>query len=292
MNPAFLRRAAAWLAALMLSACSPADLLNATIPTGSLTITRNVPYGTDARQTLDIYQPATPQPGRPAVVFLFGGSWDSGDKSTYPFVAATLARHGLLVFVPNYRLYPQVQYPVFLEDCARATVWAQDHAAQYGGRADDVFLMGHSAGAYNAAMLTLDPALLAAAGGDRDSLRGMIGLAGPYDFLPMTDPEVIGVFAGRKDDPTTQPIHYVTGHAPPLLLLAGSADNRVMPKNTVNLAAAARDHGGDVVSHIYPGVGHVGLVISIAPIFQGKDPALADTLRFIDRHKLHGDAAP
>jgi acetyl esterase/lipase len=280
-----LGRAVSWLTALALAACSPAKLLNATVPTGGVTITRNVAYGPDPRQKLDIYQPAHPQPGQPGVVFFYGGSWNAGSKATYPFVAATLARKGLLVFVPDYRLYPQVTYPAFLQDCARATVWAQTHATQYGGRADDIFLMGHSAGAYNAAMLALNPIYLRDAGGGRASLRGMIGLAGPYDFLPMVDPEVIAVFNGGKDDPATQPISYADGHAPPLLLLAGTDDTTVYPKNTVNLARAVRAKGGSVEDHSYPGVGHIGLVISIAPIFQGKDTALADTLDFITRHK-------
>jgi acetyl esterase/lipase len=286
MPPKRLGRAVLGLAAATLSACSPAQLLNATVPTAGVTITRDVAYGADPRQKLDIYQPATPMPGRPGIVFFYGGSWNSGSKSTYPFVAATLARKGVLVFVPDYRLYPAVTFPAFLADCARATVWAQSHAAAYGGRPDDLFLMGHSAGAYNAAMLALDPTFLRAAGGDRATLRGMIGLAGPYDFLPMVDPEVIAVFNGGKIDPATQPISYVDGHAPPLLLLAGADDRTVYPKNTVNLARAVAQHGGTVDWHVYPGVGHIGLVISIAPLFQSKDTALADTLAFIARHKV------
>lgn len=281
-----LRHAVAWLSALALSACSPVELLNATIPQGGVSITRNVAYGNEPRQLLDIYRPAKPAVGRPGVVFFYGGSWNSGTKNIYPFVATTLARRGLLVFVPDYRLYPTVRYPVFLQDCARAVVWAQTHASAYGGRADDMFVMGHSAGAYNAAMLALDPSLLRDAGGSRDSLRGMIGLAGPYDFLPIVDPEVIGVFNGRNDNPATQPITYADGRGPPLLLMAGSDDHTVFPKNTIHLAAAVRAKGGAVTEYIYPGVGHVGLIISIAPIFQGKDPALRDILAFIDRHRV------
>jgi acetyl esterase/lipase len=274
------------LAAVALSGCSPVQLLNATVPIGGVTITRNIPYGPDPRQTLDVYQPSAPQAGRPGVVFIYGGSWNTGSKAIYPFVAATLARHGVLVFVPDYRLYPQVRYPAFVQDCARATVWAQTHAAAYGGRGDDMFLMGHSAGAYNAAMLALDPVFMRDAGGDRSSLRGMIGLAGPYDFLPMTGQEVIAAFDGRRDDPATQPISYADGHAPPLLLLQGSDDKTVYPKNTVNLARAVQAKGGSAETRIYPGVGHIGLVISIAPIFQGKDPALRDTLAFIAARKV------
>ena len=278
-------RLVALLAAAVLPACAPVDLLNATVSTGGVSVTRGLGYGADPRQHLDVYRPDAPQPGHPAVVFFYGGSWDAGSRADYRFVAATLARRGLLVFVPDYRLYPQIGYPDFLRDCAAATVWAQAHAAEYGGRPDDLFLMGHSAGAYNAAMLALDPRWLREAGGDPKILRGMIGLAGPYDFLPMTGKTVRAVFGADNANPATQPIAHVDGRNPPLLLLQGQADTTVYPKNTINLAAAIRAKGGPVEDHLYPNVAHIGIVISIAPLFQGKDPALTDTLAFIARHK-------
>ena len=206
--------------AVVAAGCSPANILNATISRADLRITHNVAYGTDPRQKLDIYRPDTGAT-LPVVVFFYGGSWDAGSKATYPFVAATLARQGHVVVVPDYRLYPQVRFPAFLNDCARAVAWTQTHLASIGGDPHHVFLMGHSAGAYNAIMLAVDQRYLAAVGTSRDRLAGAIGLAGPYDFLPMTGPEVRAVFAPADDGPTTQPINYVDGHAPPLLLLAG-----------------------------------------------------------------------
>ena len=271
---------------MTVAACSPAGVFNAVTPSNGVRVARDLAYGADPRQKMDVYRPSAPQAGQPAVVFFYGGSWNGGSKATYPFLANTLARHGVLVFVPDYRLYPQVTYPAFLHDCAQAVVWAQAHAAQFGGRADDVFLMGHSAGGFNAAMLALRPSLLREAGGDRGNLRGMIGLAGPYDFLPMVDPEVIAVFNGGKTDPENQPITYADGKAPPLLLLQGTDDTTVYPKNTINLAHEVRVRGGAAETHLYPGVGHIGLMISMAPLFAYKDAALADTLEFIARHKV------
>jgi len=279
----FQKRRFFFLMLLFLPSCTPAQLLNATISRRDLTITHDVVFGPDPRQKLDIYRPHGAV-NAPVVIFFYGGSWNSGSKSLYPFVAATLARRGNIVVVPDYRLYPQVQYPVFLRDCAQAVAWTQAHLAEIGGNPSDVFLMGHSAGAYNALMLALDPRLLAAAGTSRSKLAGVIGLAGPYDFLPMTDPEVKAVFAPADDGPSTQPITYVDGHAPPLLLLAGSADTTVMPRNTLALAARVRQAGGSVEDKIYPGVAHIGLVIAIAPIFQGKAPVLNDVENFIRAH--------
>ena len=267
------------LAALALARCAPVDAVNFITP--KVPVTRDIAYGTDPRQKLDVYAQSGSAP-RPIVVFLYGGSWNSGSKSMYPFVAATLARQGNIVVVPDYRLYPQVKYPLFLQDCAQAFAWTVSHAQTLHGDGR-IFLMGHSAGAYNAAMLALDPPLLEAAGTSRDRITGFIGLAGPYDFLPIVDPEVIGVF-GSRDNPATQPVNYVDAKAPPMLLLAGSADTTVRPKNTLSLAAHVNKAGGHAEVRIIPGVGHVGLIAAIAPAFQWTAPVLADVEQFIQAH--------
>ncbi len=268
----------------LLSACSGAQILNATISRADLQITHNIAYGSDPRQKLDIYRPNNT--GKyPVIVFFYGGSWKTGSKAMYPFVAATLARHGAVVVVPDYRLYPQVEFPAFLTDCANATAWTFAHLDQIGGDPDRLFLMGHSAGAYNAIMLALNPQYLAAAGISRDRLAGAIGLAGPYDFKPLEeDPVVRGVFAPVGNGASGQVITFADAQAPPLLLLAGTADKEVMPRNTKALAARERAAGGQVEEKLYPGVGHVGLIIAIAPIFQGKAPVLADVDAFVATH--------
>jgi len=277
------RRLAALIGALLsLGACSPAGLLNATIARAGLAITQDVAYGPDPRQKLDIYRPAG-DAKLPVIVFFYGGSWKMGSKATYPFVAATLARQGNVVVVPDYRLYPQVTYPAFLQDCASATAWVAAHTQQIGAEGHRLFLMGHSAGAYNAAMLALNPDYLTAAGVAPGRVAGLIGLAGPYDFTPSTDPDVHQVFAPAPDAPT-QPITYAGAHAPPMLLLAGDADTTVRPRNTRALADRVRAAGGAVETRFYPGVAHIGLVLAIAPVFQGKAPVLADIQAFIRQH--------
>lgn len=268
-----------WLLAGLLSACSPAGLLNATVPSNAV-VQRDIPYGAGPRRTLDVYRPAKAGAFTPMVVFLYGGSWTGGSKSMYPFVAEPLAGRGAVVVVPDYRLYPEVSYPDFLRDNAAAVAWAVQHAPEYGATGG-VFIVGHSAGAYNAAMLALDPRYLAAAGFDRARLSGVVGLAGAYDFLPITGEDIKPVFATVDDGPLSQPVTYVDGRNPPLLLLAGTADTTVNPRNTSSLAARVRAAGGVARDGFYRGLGHIGIVTAFAPLFQGRAPVLRDVSAFI-----------
>ena len=282
MSTRDLRAMLAAVLAMGLSACSPAGLLNATVPTGGVEITRDIAYGRQPRQKLDIYRPARATRDLPVVVFFYGGSWRTGSKAIYPFVAATMARAGAVVVVPDYRLYPEVKYPDFLIDCATAVAWVQHHAAQTSSGA--LFLMGHSAGAYNAMMLGLDNEWLIKGGASPDAIAGVIGLAGPYDFLPITDPEILPIFPDAG--PGTQPITYAHGGQPPVLLLTGSDDHQVRPRNTKALADRLRASDGTVDVITYPGLGHIGLITAIAPAFSWRAPVLRDVMSFVQSHHV------
>ena len=166
----------------------PLDLINGPPGRAGLKVTRHLSYGEGARRRLDLYRPARTVGKLPVIVFFYGGSWQSGERADFGFVAARLARRGFLVAVPDYRVFPEVGFPGFLEDAAQAVAWMFDHAAGHGGDATSLFLMGHSAGAYNAVMLALAPDYLLTAGASAARLAGVIGLAGPYDFLPLGGP--------------------------------------------------------------------------------------------------------
>jgi len=271
-----------WLLAGLLSACSPAGLLNATVPSNAV-VQRDIPYGAGPRRTLDVYRPAKAGAFTPMVVFLYGGSWTGGSKSMYPFVAEPLAGRGAVVVVPDYRLYPEVSYPDFLRDNAAAVAWAVQHAPEYGATGG-VFIVGHSAGAYNAAMLALDPEWLREAGVDHRQLAGVVGIATPADFLPSRDPDVIPVF-GPANTPANQPLAFADGTNPPLLLLHGDDDTTVRPRNTIALAAAIRRRGGPVETRFYSGVAHIGIITAFAPLFQRNAPVLNDVWSFIQAHR-------
>ncbi|MEO8713422.1 MAG: alpha/beta hydrolase [Acetobacteraceae bacterium] len=273
------RKLAAILSLSLLSACSPLRLLNATVPSGGVRVTQDVRYGDGPARTLDVYAPKAAGHDRPLVVFFFGGSWKSGDKAEYRFVGTALARRGMVVVIPNYRLYPRTVFPGFLRDAAAATAWASAHAAGFGA-AVRPFLMGHSAGAYIAVMLALNPTYLSAAGMARGRIAGTIGIAGPYDFHPSELPDIASIFAGSSEA-ETRPIAFADGASAPMLLLAGADDTTVRPYNTTALAGRIDSHDGKAEARIYPDIGHIGIVLAFAPLFAGKAPVIADVVRFI-----------
>ena len=275
----------------LLPGCSSVDLLNAVVPKGGAQITRDIAYAPGARGGLDVYRPTHASPAAPVVVFVYGGGWDSGRRQDYTFVGAALAAKGFVTVIPDYRLYPEVRWPDFLQDNARAVAWARDHAAEYGGDPHKLFLMGHSAGAYNVVMLALDRRWLGAVGMDpQRDLRGVVGLAGPYDFLPLQSEELKQIFGPPQGRTATQPINYVDGRNPPLFLATDIADKVVMPGNTTRLAAKVDAAAGPVQTRAYKGVDHVLLVASIAAPLRLLAPVLSDVTRFIRSHA--GDAQP
>ncbi len=234
---------------------------------------------------MDVYRPACPEPGHGVVVFFYGGDWQTGDRGDYAFVGKALADRGFVAVLPTYREYPAVTFPAFVRDGAMATRWAHDHAAAFGGDPGRLFLMGHSAGAHIAAMLTLDPEYLAAVGLPRSAVRGTAGLSGPYDFVPPPDDRA--AFGMAKDDvhppADIEPIHFVDGREPPMLLLQGLEDTTVNPDNATHLAAAIRAAGGQVQVIRYPDRAHVGVVLALAWPFRWLDPVLDDVAVFFKR---------
>ncbi len=258
------------------------------MPAGGYRVVRDVSYGSLPRQQLDIYVPAEASGGAapaPVVVFLYGGGWQAGSRADYLFAGQAFAARGYVTVIPDYRLYPAARFPLFLEDSAAAVAWTRRFVAEYGGDPRRIYLVGHSAGAYNAVMLTLDERWLATAGLDaRRDLRAGVGIAGPYDFLPFKDwlkPifEVEGI-----DLRTTQPIAQVDGGEAPLLLTTGLNDGTVDPGNSRRLAARIREKGGQVEERYYPNVTHLMVVGALAVPLRFLAPVLDDIVDFLRRH--------
>ena len=250
----------------------------------------DVAYGPLERQRFEVFVPGTSiddadqATGAPLVIFFSGGSWSMGSRRDYAFAGQALAARGFVVMVVDYRLHPEVRYPDFLKDCAQAVGYGLDHARELGADPRRVFLFGHSAGAYNAAMLALDPRWLHAVGHSPDELAGWVGLAGPYNFLPIGDPGVKLVFDWPGTSPDTQPINHVDDLAspPPAFIGAAQADSVVHPEqNSVPLAERLRARGAAVTSRSYEHVNHALLVGSLAWPLTAFAPVLDDTTAFM-----------
>ncbi|OYO27658.1 alpha/beta hydrolase [Janthinobacterium sp. PC23-8] len=268
-----------------LLACSPLSAINALSSGSASTVTPDLSYGPLSRQKLDVYAPKHHAGLAPVVVFFYGGNWNSGGRADYAFVGHALASRGYVAVIADYRLYPQVHYPEILQDAARAVAWTSLEVRRYGGDPARLFVMGHSAGAYNAAMVALDASWLARHGMRQQDLRGWIGLAGPYDFLPIENPDTKPVFFFPDTPASSQPVNHVTATAPPALLIAPRRghDKLVDPRrNTGGLAAALRAQGRPVTEQYLDGVSHATLVASLAGPLRRLAPTLDHISAFID----------
>jgi acetyl esterase/lipase len=257
---------------------------------GAIRLAMATAYGDDPAQRLELFLPTDPVfdpavSGRalPVVMFIHGGGWVSGDPHDYRFIARALAPAGHAVVLAGYRLDSAGRYPAMLEDGAAVLRWIADHAQALGCDATRIVLMGHSAGAYNAVMLGLDPRWLAASGLAPQAICGVIGLAGPYDFLPFDNVSTIATFGHAPDPAQTQPIAHVRGDAPPLLLIHGAQDRRVYPRNSLSLARAMAGCGGSSETHVIDGIGHEGLIMRFARPFSRDRRPLDQVFDFLAR---------
>lgn len=267
---------------LGLSACSPLTVLNAVTPASPYKKSVDIAYGDDPRLRLDVYTPRKASSPAPVVVFFYGGSWNSGERGDYAFVGSALASRGIVTVVADYRLYPQVRYPSFLEDSAAAVAWTNSQIARFGGDAKHIFVMGHSSGAYNAAMVALDKRWLEKSGLSPSIVRGWIGLAGPYDFLPIENPDVKPVFHFPNSPPESQPINYAITGSPPALLIAVSDDKLVNPqRNTGGMATKLKAAGVPVKELYFSKPSHATLIASLVWPFQHLAPVLDEVEQFV-----------
>lgn len=266
----------------MISGCSATEFWLANAPNRLDRLERHldVAYGELHRERLDILAP--PHAARlPVVIFFYGGSWIAGRKEDYRFVAATLAEQGFVAVVADYRLYPEVTFPAFEEDGARAIAWVQHHIAQYGGDTRHLFLMGHSAGGHTAAFLAFDHDWLQRFGADPEAISGLIGLSGTYVFVP--DSAVLrAAFPAPYTPADWQPIRFVDARSPPTLLIHGLADKEVVPQEAIELRDALRAQSVRVELRLYPHRGHGATVAPFARLAHWRTPEIVtETVAFI-----------
>ena len=274
-------------AVALLAACSPVKLLNRAVPSDTYVFEDGVAYGAAPRQRLDVYRPlaATPpaQGKRPLVVFFYGGTWTTGERASFKFVGEALASRGAVVVLPDYGLSPAFRYPVFVQDSALAVKWALDNAVRLGADPKQVYVMGHSSGGYNAAMVALDDRWLGEVGASPKQLAGWIGLAGPYDFLPIENPDAQIAFNWPDTPPDSQPLAHASADAPRTLLIAATKDKLVNPvRNTGQMAAKLRAAGVPVETREFDDLSHITLIGAVAkPLQWLGGPVLPPVLAFL-----------
>lgn len=261
---------------------SPAVLLNLGVPRSGYSVQRNIVYGPHPRQQMDLYRPAESNwgdGGSPVIVFFYGGAFRSGRKSEYRFVGEALATAGMTVAIPDYRIYPKARFPDFLHDGAMAVAKVRELDAAPTG----LFLMGHSAGAYIAAMLGANESYLRACGGDHSWIRGVIALSGRYHDSPLQDSTAQLIFGGPARD-ETRPASFLHSHCPPMFLAVGARENPIVLASKQVLVAELRRRSNAAEEATYTGIGHAGIIAALAPHFRRRAPVRADILRFIERY--------
>jgi len=272
------------LVALLATGCEATffRVLNAGSIPASMAVDRDVVYAADTGQELDVYRPATAS-GAPVVVFFYGGRWQDGNRRQYAFVGKALAANGIVAVLPDYREYPAVRFPAFVEDAARAVAWARQHAQALGGDPFRLYVAGHSAGGHIAALLGTDARYLRAQGFAPRDLAGVIAIAGPHDFLPITEADLAAIFGPPERYPDSQPVNFVDGDEPPFLLLHGSDDDLVRPRNSVSLAERLQAAHEPCELRLYPGVGHIRILAAMDLSYERLAPTLDDVKAFVGR---------
>jgi acetyl esterase/lipase len=235
----------------------------------------DIGYGGNHRHRYDRYSQVDGSEDRVKIIFLYGGGWQSGTRKDFRFVADTLCSLGFDVFVPDYRLYPEVRFGEILSDVVTAVDSIMDD------NDGAFFVMGHSAGAQMGALLSLNTDLLRCP----DRIVGFIGLAGPYDFYPYTEEAHWDLFAPKDTYPASQPVNFVREDAPPMLLLHGREDTRVRRGHSKSLMEKQQATGGTASREVYDNMGHVGIILSFTRMQRRKSKVLADLHQFVMQHK-------
>ncbi len=274
------------------SACSPVKVLNSLVPGNGYELVSAVEYGESSRQKLDIYIPKNPKTLdvqkldalKKVIIFYYGGNWDSGERVDYKFAAEALVSKGYIVVIPDYRVYPEVLFPELMADPVSAAKWVKTNIKKYNGDANKVFLAGHSAGAHIAVMLAINAKYLAAESLQPRDFAGVIGLAGPYDFLPLKSDRLKTIFGPEAERWKSQPINFVDGKNPPLLLAVGMKDATVWPRNSINLAKKIKENNGQVEVVEFASYGHVDMVAKLAKPLRGNGELLKPLAAFIDKY--------
>ncbi len=274
------------LIALILAGCTQVGVGVANLPAkfSDTEIIKDVSYGDKEIQKLDIYVPSEAKNKKlPVIVFFYGGRWTDGSKGMYAFVGEAFAKNNYVTVIADYSKYPNVKFPTFVEDGAKAIAWVHDNIGDYGGNPDALHVSGHSSGAHIAALVTADERYLKAEGKNTSIIKAFAGLAGPYDFVPDA-PDLKDMFGPPPNYPQMTVTTFIEGKEPPMLLLWGDKDEAVWQRNIDLLEARIKEKNGIVEAKIYPDIDHVDIVASLTWFYRSKAPVLKDVVDFFEKY--------
>lgn len=273
--------------AIFLTGCTQVGVGIANFPAyfSDIEVKKDISYGGESWQKLDIYIPNKAKTEKlPVVIFFYGGRWTDGSKNMYAFVGEAFADKNYIVVISDYSKYPTVKFPEFIKDGAKTVSWVHTNIENYGGRANKIFISGHSSGAHIGALVSVDPQYLKAEGKDRNIISAFAGLAGPYDFVPDA-PDLEDMFGPPENYSKMRVTTYVDGKEPPMLLLWGAKDEAVWERNLKLLKEKIVEKEGVVKTKIYPDLSHVDIVSSLTWFLRSKAPVLEDVDQFFKKYQ-------
>lgn len=280
------------LASQSAQALSPLAIVNGITSSGGVGVSKDILYGDEPSQDLDIYYPkplakamkdqSAINTSYPMVVFVHGGSWESGNKEQYAFVGQSLAQAGYVTAVINYRKAPEHVYPDYVKDAAQAIAWSINNAASLHADPSRLAVMGHSAGAFNAVAAVSNEDFLAPYGIKPTDIATVVGIAGPYsyDFRKF---DSATAFAPDATPDQVMPDRQIKGKQPPYLLLTAEKDKIVYDTNTTKMTAAMKKAGVTVETGVIDGASHATSIGAMAPPLRWVNDVRAQVLTYLDK---------
>ncbi|TCM69896.1 acetyl esterase/lipase [Acinetobacter calcoaceticus] len=234
----------------------------------SYRLTENIAYGLKARQRLDVYiSNHNHFVERPLVVFVYGGAWAHGDKSSYRFVGEALTRFGYDVAVINYHHAPRHKFPSYIDDLALALNYLDKQQHRLGISTQRIALMGHSAGAFNILSLLYHPQSVQCIA--KASIQAVIGLAGPYHFDYLGDALAQDAFEQSVPYQQVMPYYFVSNNQVRHYLFLAERDQIVKDQNSFDLHEKLLAEGNHSQIDVIPRTSHISIMASFASLFSG-----------------------
>jgi acetyl esterase/lipase len=280
------------LAAQQAQAISVLGVLNGISPSGGVGVSKNIAYGSEPLQDLDIYYPKpltqamkaqnTISNSYPMVVFVHGGSWESGTKEEYAFVGQSFAQAGYVTAVINYRKAPEYVYPAYVKDTAQAIAWSYNNAARFYADPQRLAVVGHSAGAFNMMAAVSNEDFLAPYGISPKDISAVVGIAGPYsyDFRKFSSATA---FPAEATPDEVMPDRHIKGSQPPYLLLTAENDEIVYESNTIKMTKALKAYGANVENGEIEGASHATSIGAMASPLRWVNDVRAQVLTYLDK---------